>query len=98
MNTVLATTHPLNTTPVAGQPSALRPTFDSQGIQLTDMSRPGSLGMRLAPEDPEQDPPHSTGPVDIVRLERPVAARPAATAEPGATASRYSLHGAQKTI
>lgn len=98
MNTVLATTHPLNATRLVDQVSALRSTLDREGISVTDMSRAGSLEMNLGTEDPEQDLTHSTGPVDIVRLEGPIAARPVATAEPGATAFRFFLDGAQKTI
>ncbi len=98
MNTVLATTHPSNATRLVDQVGALRASLDREGISITDMSRAGSLEMNLGTEDPEADLTHSSGPVDIVRLEGPIAARPVATAEPGATAFHYFLDGAQKTI
>jgi hypothetical protein len=98
MNTVLATTHPLKATRLVDQVSALRATLDREGVSITDMSRAGSLEMNLGSDDPELDLTHSEGPVDIVRLEGPIAARPVGTAAPGASAFRFFLDGAQKTI
>lgn len=98
MTTVLARTHPPKATRLVDQVGALRATLDREGVSITDMSRAGSLEMNLDGEDPELDLTHSSGPVDIVRLEGPIAARPIATAGPGTTAFRFFLDGAQRTI
>jgi hypothetical protein len=82
------------------QVSTIRLALTKSGVQLTDMSRAGSLEQGLADV---ADLDHATesaaaGPVAIVRLEGPILARQIAPAPPGASRFRYFLDGSQKSI
>lgn len=81
------------------QVGALRTSMIEQGIHITDMSRAGSLEMGLGGDDPSDEQPRASGPVEIVRLEgSTIATREIQPAPEGATAFRYFLDGSQKTI
>ncbi len=83
------------------QVAGIRQALNEVGIHLTDMSRAGSLELGLANQaDLAHAVPdaESIGPVEIVRLEGPIRARPVNRAAPGASKFRYFLDGSQKSI
>lgn len=83
------------------QVTSVRLALAQAGINLTDMSRAGSLEQGLADQaDVEhvsaQD--DGSGPVEIVRLEGAIRALPVPRLQPGASQFRYFLDGSQKSI
>jgi hypothetical protein len=86
-------------TPLIDQVSSIRLALAKSGVQLTDMSRAGSLEQGLADlADLDHATDAGAGPVEIARLEGPIRARPVTTAPPGASRFRYFLDGSQKSI
>jgi hypothetical protein len=99
MSTASAST--LRTPPrrLIDQVNHLKSTLARDQIQLTDMSRSGSLETGLSAgssgDSPEFQP---AGPVSIVRLEGRIAPRRIDVAPPGTSRFRFFLDGSQKTI
>ena len=90
----------VRSTRLIDQVSSIRLSLAQSGVQLTDMSRAGTLEQGLADV---ADLDHATetaaaGPVEIVRLEGPIRARQITPAPPGASRFRYFLDGSQKSI
>jgi hypothetical protein len=81
------------------QVAGLTMSLARQDIQVTDMSRAGSLESGIG-TDQLADSGQGSGavPVDIVRLEGRIVARRLEPAQPGTSRFRYFLDGAQKTI
>lgn len=83
------------------QVSSLRVALAQDGIDVTDMSRAGSLEQGLAEVADIEATSNDYGserPVELVRLEGPIVARAIVPAAPGVSRFRYFLDGTQKSI
>ncbi len=81
------------------QVNELKVSLARQNIQVTDMSRAGTLESGIGSEGPgEVTASANEAPVELDRLEGRIIGRKIETAPPGASRFRYFLDGSQKTI
>ena len=81
------------------QVNELKVSLARQNIQVTDMSRAGTLESGIGSEGPgDVTAGANEAPVELDRLEGRIIGRKIETAPPGASRFRYFLDGSQKTI